>query len=144
MEEGDGKENVMSENKSDQGSVVSDQKTGASEDERLLFISRTIKGVAAMAQVGMTYCIVIPGFGAREDARLGSNYIAPPQDRSTTSIMTEINDNICAILESHMWTVQHMGYSTDAIEGMIDDIVKKAKGRFEEASAGIGQGAGPQ
>ena len=127
-----------SENKE---SVVSDQKQ---QDERLLMISKTIKAMAAMSQVGMTYCIVIPGHGVREDCRLGSNYIAPPHDRSESSVMNEVCGNIETILESHMRTLQHMGISSDAITGMIDAIVRKAKERFEESSKGLGEGAGPQ
>ena len=130
----------------ERGSKINDQeKKGIKDDEaRLEIISKSIKGIAAMSQVGITYCIVIPGHGIREDFRLGSNYIAPPNDRPVTAIMNEVNGNIVAILESYMNVIRKCDFSEDAAEGMIDEIVKTAKHRFEETWAGIGQGAGPQ
>ena len=114
------------------------------ENARLEIISKSIKGIAAMSQVGITYCIVIPGHGVREDCRLGSNFIAPPEERSISSIINEVNGNIVGILETYMNTIRKMEYPNEVAEGLIDSIVKTAKQRFEESWAGVGQGAGPQ
>lgn len=131
----------MSEQETEQEEKIREQ---AAEDERLRMISKTIKAMASMAQVGITFCIVIPGHGVREDCRLGSNYIAPPHDRSESSVMNEVCGNIEAILESHMNTLRTMGISNGAVTGMIDAIVGKAKERFIESGKGLGEGCGPQ
>jgi len=103
-----------------------------SDEARLEIISKSIKGIAAMSQVGITYCIVIPGHGVREDCRLGSNFIAPPIERSAGSVMNEVNGNIEAILVSYMNVIRKMGHDDSAAEGLIDEIVKTAKRRFEQ------------
>lgn len=115
-----------------------------SEDERMRLISQSLKAMAAMTQVGMSFCVVIPGHGVKADCRLTSNYIAPPRDRSESSIVQEICGNISAILEGYMYTMQHNGVTDDAIMGLLDRIFSEAKQRYEEKTAGIGKGAGPQ
>lgn len=114
------------------------------EDDRLKMISQSIKTMAAMAQVGVSYCIVIPGYGVREDARLVSNYITKKSERSDAEIGSEICGNIEATLEVFMKALLARGVSDDAIMGIVDEIVRKTKERFTVTTTGIGRGAVPQ
>ena len=113
------------------------------EDDRLRMISQSIRTMAAMAKVGVTYCIVIPGHGVREDARLASNYISE-KDRPEMQIVEEICGNISGIPNGFMHSLLAQGVTDDAIEGIVKEIVRKTMERFAEETAGVGKGAGPQ
>ena len=114
------------------------------EDDRLKMISQSIKTMAAMAQVGVTFCIVIPGYGVREDARLVSNYITKKIERSDAEIGSEICGNIEATLEAFMKALLAQGVSDDAIMRMVDRIGRKTKEPFTVTPTGIRRAAGPQ
>ena len=118
--------------------------TNEDQDDRMRMISQSIKTMAAMAQVGVSYCIVIPGYGVREDARLVSNYMTKKSERSDAEIGSEICGNIEATLEAFMKALLVQGVSDDAIMGIVDEIVRKSKERYNAETAGIGRGAGPQ
>ena len=125
-------------------SEIKKTETNEDQDDRMRMISQSIKTMAAMAQVGVSYCIVIPGYGVREDARLVSNYITKKSERSDAEIGSEICGNIEATLEAFMKALLAQGVSDDAIMGIVDEIVRKTKERFTVTTTGIGRGAGPQ
>lgn len=129
---------METENKQEKTETQQDQ------DDLMKMISQSIKTMAAMAQVGVSFCIVIPGYGVREDARLASNYITRKDDRSERDIIGEICGNISTILEAFMKSLLAQGVSDDAIAGIVDEIVSITKERYTVSTAGIGRGAGPQ
>ena len=114
-------------------------------DAKLIAVSNSIKAIGQMTDCGISYCIVDPGLGVREDARLASCCIAPPKDRPESALLQELAENICCMIQGFMnsMAAPH-GYSDAAITGFMDHAYAVAKKRFLESRKGLGQGAGPQ
>jgi hypothetical protein len=110
---------------------------------RLMMISQSIKAIGEMAKVGISFCIVIPGYGIKPDDRLVSNYCPNSKERSTDSISQEIAENLTSMEETYMMQLLHAGLTKDAVTGYVEHIYQTAKERFLEKAAGVGDGAGP-
>lgn len=111
--------------------------------ERLMIISQSIRTIGMMAKVGISYCIVIPGYGARPDDRLASNVCPEIDERSADSIIAEIGENLCCMLDAYMDQMHKSGLPKDAVTGYVEHIYQAAKDHFLERAAGTGEGAGP-
>lgn len=117
----------------------------AEMNERLIAISKSIKAVGSMTGTGISYCIVIPGYGVREDSRLASCCIAPPNDKSDRMIIQELAGNVSCILQGFMSALRKDGLSDGAARGLLNTTIEDAKRRYEEQWKGFETaGAGPQ
>ena len=124
----------------DQGARIEDQGKQESKaevlkritDDRLMMIAESIKAVGKMTNCGISYCIVIPGHGVVEDARLTSNIIAPPNDRSIESQFNEVCANLMCQLQGLMKALAGGGVEEDKIFSTINDIVEQATREFKE------------
>lgn len=114
-------------------------------DDKLIAVSNSIKAIGKMTDCGISYCIVVPGYGVREDVRLSSCCIAPPKDRPEQALLQELAENIGCMIQGFMnsMAAPH-GYSDGAITGFMDHVYAVAKKRFLESRKCLGQGAGPQ
>ena len=117
----------------------------ASVNERLIAISKSIKAVGSMTGTGISYCIVIPGHGVREDSRLASCCIAPPSDRSDSMIVQELAGNVSCMIQGFMSSLRQAGLTDEATRGILDKTVEDAKDRYSDQWKGFeNAGAGPQ
>ena len=117
----------------------------ASENDRLMAISKSIKAVGSMTGTGISYCIVIPGHGVREDSRLASCCIAPPSDKSDSMIVQELAGNVSCMIQGFMSSLRQAGLTDEATRGILDKTVEDAKDRYSDQWKGFeNAGAGPQ
>ena len=133
----------------DQGTRSEEKAQGndgfASENDRLMAISKSIKAVGSMTGTGISDCIVIPGYGVREDSRLASCCIAPPSDKSDSMIVQELAGNVSCMIQGFMSSLRQAGLTDEATRGILDKTVEDAKDRYSYQWKGFeNAGAGPQ
>ena len=102
-------------------------------DDRLKMIAESIKAVGKMTNCGISFCIVIPGYGVTEDTRLSSNWMAPPKGRSFESQQNEVMNNIACQLECFMKVLEASGVEKKKIILLVDKIAETVKKVFEES-----------
>ncbi len=116
----------------------------ASENDRLIAISKSIKAVGSMTGTGISFCIVIPGYGVKEDCRLASCCIAPPTDRSDRMIVQELAGNISCMIQGFLSSLRQAGLSDGAARGVLNNTIEDAKNRYTEQWKSLeNAGAGP-
>jgi len=126
----------------DQGSRIKDQEAAATTaetlkkitDDRLKMIAESIKAVGKMTNSGISFCVVIPGYGVVEDSRLASNCMAPPKGRSLESQLEEVSTNITCQILGLMHALSGGEFETGRIMEIVDKMVDAAKQEFTEGS----------
>ena len=103
-------------------------------EDRLKLVSESIRAMVETIGVGISYCIVDPGFGVRGDNRLASNWTAaPPKGRSGQSIIMELAANVSCMLESFMQGMRRQGVPDEKIKRIGEMILKDAVENFEKS-----------
>lgn len=114
-------------------------------NQKLLAISKSIKGLGMMTSTGISYCIVIPGHGVRDDFRLASCCIAPPVEKSDKMIIEELSGNVSCMIQGFLSSLRKSGLSDGAARGVLNKTIEDAKERYKEAwKVFDNAGAGPQ
>ena len=122
----------------DQGARIEDQEAAATTaeilkkitDDRLKMIAESIRAVGKMTNSGISFCVVIPGYGVVEDCRLSSNWMAPPKERSLESQMEEVANNIACQIQGFMHALSGGELDTERIMEIVDKMVDAAKQEF--------------
>ena len=103
-------------------------------EDRLKLVSESIRAMVSSVGVGISYCIVDPGFGVKGDNRLASNWTAaPPKGRSGQSVVMELAANVSCMLESFMQGMRRQGVPDDKIKRIGEMILKDAVENFEKS-----------
>lgn len=120
----------------------------AAENAKLITVSNAIKAIGKMTGVGISYVIVIPGYGVREDARLYCSSIQQVEERTERNVIQELLGNVSCMIDGLMDAMRKTGLSDGAVRGAINKAVEDAKDRygdrwkpFQNAGAGpMGRG----
>lgn len=120
----------------------------AAENAKLITVSNAIKAIGKMTGVGISYVIVIPGYGVREDARLYCSSIQQVEERTERNVIQELLGNVSCMIDGLMDAMRKTGLSDGAVRGLINKAVEDAKDRygdrwkpFQNAGAGpMGRG----
>ena len=120
----------------------------AAEDAKLITVSNAIKAIGKMTGVGISYVIVIPGYGKREDARLYCSCIPRVEERNERDVIQELLGNVSCMIDGLMDAMRKTGLSDGAVRGLINKAIEDAKDRygdrwkpFQNAGAGpMGRG----
>ena len=113
---------------------ISDEIRKMEPEDRLKLVSESIRAMVSSVGVGISYCIVDPGFGVKGDNRLASNWnAAPPKGRSGQSIIMELAANVSCMLESFMQGMRRQGVPDEKIKRIGEMILKDAVENFEKS-----------
>lgn len=102
----------------------------AAENAKLITVSNAIKAIGKMTGVGISYVIVIPGYGVREDARLYCNSIQQVEERTERNVIQELLGNVSCMIDGLMDAMRKTGLSDGAVRGAINKAVEDAKDRY--------------
>lgn len=95
------------------------------DEERLLAVSKSIKAIGNMTGTGISYVILIPGYGEKEDLRLASCCIAPPTNRDGKDLVLEIYGNIVCMLQGFVKSMRQGGMTENRIKEMMDTLLEQ-------------------
>ena len=99
-------------------------------EDRLKLVSESIRAMAEAIGVGISFCVIDPGFGITEDKRLAANYIAEQKDRPGVDYFLEAGGNLSCMMECFMSSLRKLEIPDGKILGLINAIVKDAKNNF--------------
>ena len=99
-------------------------------EDRLKLVSKSIKAMAEAIGVGISFCVIDPGYGIKEDKRLAANYIAEQKDRPGVDYFLEAGGNLSCMMECFMLSLRKLEIPDGKILGLINAIVKNAKNNF--------------